>query len=146
MVGDVEYRSHFGVYAWIADAERAAVLLIKKALGPYTGMYDLPGGTMEPHELLEETLHREVAEETGCTVTKAVQMGAFCTLFPYAKDGQKRVLRHIGAIYAADVTGTPFETSDRADDSHGAVWVALDALTPANAAPLVLEALKHHVR
>ena len=38
------YQSHFGVYALILDRDRDCVLLIRKGLGCYTGLYDLPGG------------------------------------------------------------------------------------------------------
>ena len=44
------------------------ILLIKKARGPYTGLYDLPGGSQEKNETFEETLIREIKEETGLTL------------------------------------------------------------------------------
>lgn len=54
----MRHASHLGVYAVIPSADSKSVLLIKKALGCYTGLYDLPGGSMDEGELLEETLQR----------------------------------------------------------------------------------------
>lgn len=142
---DTTYQSHFAVYAVILNDAKDKVLLIKKALGCYTGLYDLPGGTMEPHELLEDTLKREVFEETACTVTAHKQIGAFSTLYPFMRDGMHTTLRHLAAIYTADITGTPRETSDGTDDSGGCVWLPITEVTHANAAPLVLDALERHL-
>lgn len=137
----MQYRSHFGVYAIIPDDAGKRVLLIKKALGCYTGLLDLPGGGMEPHELLEETLYREVHEETGCMARDPVQVGTFSVLYPHKKDGKDQTLRHIGTIYRARISGTPMETGD-GQDSHGCIWAEIDGLNEKNATPLVLMAVK----
>ncbi len=136
--------SHFGVYALILSDDASRVLLIKKALGCYTGLYDLPGGTMEPHELLEETLCRETREETDCTVTSFAQLGTFSTLYPFRRDGEDRVLRHIGAVYLASISGTPRLHATGLDDSDGCVWLPVGDVTTKNAAPFVTDALKAH--
>ena len=137
----MNYQSHFGVYAIISDKSREKILLIKKVLGCYTGLYDLPGGGMEPHELLEETLHREVFEETGCTVIRAKHLCTHSVLYPFRKDGKDITLRHIGAIYTAVITGAPRATSDGTDDSAGCVWVRWKEISEKNASPLVLKAV-----
>ena len=62
-------KAHFGVYGSIIKDDK--ILLIKKARGPYTGMYDLPGGSQEKGESHADTLKREIKEETGCDVIKA---------------------------------------------------------------------------
>lgn len=134
------FQSHFGVYALIFSPARDAVLLIKKRLGCYTGLYDLPGGGMEPEELLEDSLCREVLEETDCTVTSMKQIGAFSVLYPHRKDGQDVTLRHLGAIYECNVTGTPREEAGL-DDSDGCVWISIAELSDKNAAPFVLMAI-----
>ena len=138
----MKYHSHFGVYAIIPDATNTKVLLIKKALGCYTGLYDLPGGGMEPHELLEEALYREVHEETGCMAGNLSQLATFSVLYPYKKDGADFVLRHLGTIYKASITGTPRETSDGTDDSHGCVWVPVSEISEKNSTPFVIDAVK----
>lgn len=136
-----QYRSHLGVYALIYNDKTDHVLLIKKSLGCYTGLYDLPGGSMEPKELLEETLYREVFEETSCTITKSSQLGTFSVLYPHMQDNQPHILRHLGVIYTATVTGTPRATGDGTDDSDGCVWLPPHALDKNNATPFVLMAL-----
>src|ERR1700722_6114951 len=136
------YTSHFGVYALILNAEKNAALLIKKSLGCYTGLYDLPGGSMEPDELLEETLCREVLEETDCTITSFSQLCTLSTLYPHKKDGVEKILRHIGTIYTADITGTPRVHPTGLDDSDGCVWVPFTDITLKNSAPFVVDAVK----
>lgn len=56
-------RKHCGVYAVIVKNE--SILLVKKTRGPYIGLWDLPGGRIEPGESDEDALVREVKEETG---------------------------------------------------------------------------------
>jgi len=58
--------SHFGIYGYVKKDD--SILLIKKARGPYKGMYDLPGGGPEENETNEETFIRELKEETGLDV------------------------------------------------------------------------------
>ena len=99
-------------------------------------MFDLPGGSPEDMELLEETLHREIKEETDCDVVSEKQLGAFSTLFPYHMDDQDAVLRHTGVIYDAQITGVPREDSD-GEDSNGCVWVSIEELNKDNATPFV---------
>ncbi len=140
---ETNYQSHFGVYAIISDQTRQKILVIKKTLGCYTGLYDLPGGSMEPHELLEETLRREVFEETGCTITKAKHLCTLSTLYPHQKQGRDVTLRHIGVIYTAVIAGTPRKTSTGTDDSGGCVWVRWKDVSEKNAAPFVVMAINH---
>ncbi len=135
------HASHLGVYALIPSDDGASILLIKKALGCYTGLYDLPGGSMEDAELLEETLQREVLEETNCTITSYQHLASHSLLYPHDKDGEHITLRHIGIIYLAEITGTPRDHAN-GDDSAGCVWVPLRTLTEDNAAPLVRMAVE----
>ena len=45
------------------------ILLIKRAASPHEDMWALPGGYIEWDDTAEETVRKEVAEETGLTVT-----------------------------------------------------------------------------
>jgi ADP-ribose pyrophosphatase YjhB (NUDIX family) len=55
------------VAAVVTDGER--VLLVRRMAIPRIGYWALPAGYMDADELPEEALVREVAEETGITVT-----------------------------------------------------------------------------
>lgn len=138
---DTRYSTHFGVYALISNPAKDSILLIKKVRGCYTGMYDLPGGAPEPHELLEETLTREVFEETGCYITESRQMGAFSALFSFMEtDGLPKTLRHLAAIYDAQIAGDPLA---HVEEGQACVWVPVKDITDKNTVPLALLALKH---
>lgn len=135
-----EARHHLGVYALIRNAE-GQVLVIRKARGPYTGLLDLPGGSLEPLELLEETLEREIAEETGCTLTGQTQLGAVSMVYPFQKDGASYALRHVGILYQATISGTPRSEGD-GEDSNGCLWLTPTAAALEHCTPFVRLALE----
>lgn len=131
--------SHFGVYGVVR--KDGLLLVIKKARGPYTGMWALPGGSPEPLELLEQTLVREFEEEVGLTPKAFKQIKTTSTIYNYAKDAEKATLRHIGVLYTVEIEGKIKTTADGLD-SNGCCWVALSQLTKENAEPFVLEAAR----
>jgi 8-oxo-dGTP diphosphatase len=53
------------------------VLLIKRTTPPFIGYWALPGGRSEPGEAVEQTVIREVKEETGLDVTIAYKVGEY---------------------------------------------------------------------
>jgi len=139
MSSDFLWRSHIGVYALITQNNK--LLVIKKAKGPYTGLFDLPGGSLEDGELLEETLVREIKEETTCDVTSYQQIPTISFVYPYKDDDQHHKLRHIAVLYKVEIEGIPTEEPDGCD-SNGCVWLELGMINAENASPLILEALK----
>jgi ADP-ribose pyrophosphatase YjhB (NUDIX family) len=99
------YTHNFGVYALIESECRENILLIKKNQGPYKGLLDLPGGTPESYEILEQTLCRTVIEKTGFDVDHCTQHKTLSSLFEFHKEDKPHVLRHIGVLYHVNVSG-----------------------------------------
>jgi len=54
----------------IFDINNKNIVLIKRKHEPYEGYWALPGGRQEENELLDDTVIREMKEETGVTITK----------------------------------------------------------------------------
>ena len=130
-------RTHKGIYAYIGQDDQ--VMLIKKKRGPYTGMYDLPGGSPENGETEAETLKREIKEETGCNLLSFENRQQKIVVFDdfMEDDGQPGCLVHTGVLFDCKVDGKPDQTiSDL--DSNGALWIKKSELSPKNATPFVL--------
>lgn len=53
------------------------ILLIKRNTRPFVGYWALPGGRMDPDETIEETIVREVKEETGLDVIVISKSGEY---------------------------------------------------------------------
>lgn len=133
--------SHLGVYGLIVHKEQ--ILLILKARGPYTGLWDLPGGSVEFGESPAETLTREVAEETGLHVCQYDLMGVFSTVYDYTgAEGRFCQLHHLGVIYSATVQepNTLRHIGD-ALDAGEARWVLPKVLPTLSTTPFVVQAL-----
>ena len=53
------------------------ILLIKRLTVPFRGYWALPGGRVDPGETVEQTIVREVKEETGLDVTVVRKIGEY---------------------------------------------------------------------
>jgi 8-oxo-dGTP diphosphatase len=53
------------------------ILLIKRSTPPFVGYWALPGGRVDPGETVEQTIVREVKEETGLDVTVVSKVGEY---------------------------------------------------------------------
>ncbi len=53
------------------------ILLIKRNTIPFKGYWALPGGRMDPGETIEQTIVREVKEETGLDVVIVSKVGEY---------------------------------------------------------------------
>ena len=67
-----KFHRAFGVYGILIKQQQLVV--VKRKDGPYKYRHDLPGGSLEPGEFLQNALIRE-AEETGLHVRDASQVG-----------------------------------------------------------------------
>jgi 8-oxo-dGTP diphosphatase len=53
------------------------ILLIKRATVPFKGYWALPGGRLDPGETVEQTILREVKEETSLDVAVICKVGEY---------------------------------------------------------------------
>jgi len=54
-----------------------AVLMVRRARGPFAGAWSFPGGRLEPGEAPEAAARRELFEETGLAAGPLVPLGRF---------------------------------------------------------------------
>lgn len=137
--------THVGVYA-IAKAENK-ILLIKKARGPYTGQWDLPGGKFEFGETPVETLNREVMEETGLTISSSKLLDVLSNTVTYTNlSGEEETLHHIGIVYLIKVQDNDSKLKIDADgeDSLGAKWLTISDIKKDSLSPFAKQSLKVH--
>lgn len=73
----------FVVGALITDQDGRVLLLRRKPDDFLGGLWELPGGGVEPGEQLGEALSREIAEETGLTLSEVT---GYVGTFDYASD------------------------------------------------------------
>jgi 8-oxo-dGTP diphosphatase len=129
--------SHFGIYGYLKKDD--AILLIKKARGPYKGMYDLPGGSPEENETNAETLLREIKEETGLDVTsyQKITDQVITTFYKYSLNGEDFLLRHSALFYSVEAYQGNIKTDSDGEDSDGAEWFKISDLHQIKCSPLV---------
>ena len=60
------------------------LLITRRAIEPFKGMLDLPGGFVEPMETAEEAVKREIKEELNLDVTKMTYLVSFPNLYPFS--------------------------------------------------------------
>ena len=92
----MEYQ-HFGMYGIVI--KDASILLIRKHGGPYDGMLDLPGGTIEFGETFEDALKREFKEEVGLEILDMQLFHVDSVLFDWNYKGKIISVHHLGVFY-----------------------------------------------
>lgn len=96
------------------------LLLIRRKNEPFKNQWSLPGGFLEPDEALEAGALRELREETGLSMQKLQQVGAFGSL------GRDPRGRTISVAFAGKINN-PVDLQ-RGDDAEEAKWFSLDDL------------------
>lgn len=97
------------------------LLLVKRAIEPYRGCWDIPGGFLEADEHPEVGAAREVREETGLLVELTDLFGIYMGRYSY-DDGGAYCLN---VYYSARVIGG---TERPSDDAAGLAWFGSDEL------------------
>jgi 8-oxo-dGTP diphosphatase len=83
------------------------VLLVRRGVAPFKGMWAIPGGFKRPTETLDEAAKRELAEETGVdSASLLTQLGAYGDpgrdpRMNVVTIGYLAVLREVGALVAS---------------------------------------------
>ncbi|MFO7868853.1 MAG: NUDIX domain-containing protein [Bacteroidales bacterium] len=78
------------------------VLLTKRAFEPAKGMYDLPGGFVDPGETAEHALKREIAEELHVDVTAYSYFASFPNEYVY----NGLLYYTVDMVYFCDISST----------------------------------------
>jgi len=94
------------------NAVRAIILKENKilmALLEKTNEYKFPGGGVEKNESFEDTLKREVLEETGYSVIKIFEKVGTITEYAIAKEGNDKIFKMISEYYAVNIDDKQFE-------------------------------------
>jgi 8-oxo-dGTP diphosphatase len=101
---------------------RLQVLLVRRGVAPYEGMWAIPGGFKRPDETLDEAATRELAEETGLDgATLLTQFGA------YGDPGRDPRMNVVTVAYLA-VLREVRELAAGTDAAHAALMPASDVL------------------
>ena len=96
------------------------VLLTKRAIEPFLGYWDLPGGFCQAGESLDEAVRRELREETGLEVAVERMIGSY----PDTYGELSTPTLNAFFLCSASGVGVP------ADDVAEVAWVAVADLPP----------------
>ena len=105
-----------GVGALIIEAD--SILLVQRAREPLKGWWSLPGGVLEPGELLRDAVCREVQEETGLLIEPVEIIEIFERIL---RDADGRAEYHYVLVdYLCRVLGGTLAAND---DAGQVAWV-----------------------
>lgn len=96
------------------------LLIIKRGAEPCVGKYALPGGNLDPDELLEDCARREVFEETGIWAEDLTLLGNFDRLDRAPGD------RSVSCVYISHFQELPDVIVG--DDATDYRWISKDEI------------------
>jgi ADP-ribose pyrophosphatase YjhB (NUDIX family) len=109
----------------IEDAE-GRVLLARRAIEPFKGCWDLPGGFLEADEHPADGAKREAFEETGLQVALDGLLGMYVDTYEPGPD-PSRWHHSLNVFYRAHVVGGAFAPNAESTEAR---WFAPEALPP----------------
>ncbi|MCL6659267.1 NUDIX hydrolase [Paenibacillus amylolyticus] len=134
---EVKFHRHLGVYGICKRYEK--ILVIHKSRGPYSGRFDLPGGSIEQNETILSTIIREFQEETGLEIQIIKNIGVRDFIVPWTRPGHDHThCHHVALFYEVKYISGDITNSPMIDDSRGAAWKGLNEINEDNSSPLVL--------
>lgn len=133
-------RSRLSVYGWI---ERDGFVLLAKIAPGYAdaGAWTLPGGGVVWGEHPEESLHRELYEETGLKGSITGQLGIDSIVFEPSRFNGYTSLHMVRMIFRVSATGTP-KTTEIDGSTIDAAWLPLANVSDLPTVELVDQAQK----
>ncbi len=111
--------------------ENEAVLLNRCKREDGCVYYDLPGGGQKPYESMEQTLLREVKEETGyeIRVDRFVGLAEEINMNAELREKYPEYTHRILHIFTASLTGEKIDTPTEKDlHMEASVWVTFDEI------------------
>jgi len=131
-------RFHVGVYGILIQDNK--ILLIKKSRGAYKGMFDLPGGSIEFGEKVEDALKREFIEETEIILNDYNFVGHNEYFCDYSNDSnESRQLHHLGLYYKVFASFDKIKSDPDGQDSLGAELIDVNSLDQIKVSPIALK-------
>ncbi len=102
------------------------LLLVRRAIDPWHGLWDIPGGFCEAGEHPQQTVVREVREEVGLDIVVTGMLGIWMDAYgpgvgPAPADATMNCYYHAAPVDDAEVTVDQSESSE-------AAWFAPDRL------------------
>lgn len=136
-----KWHRHIGVYGICSSGNR--LLVVNKTRGPYKNRYDLPGGSMEYNETIEDTLLREFREETGLQIIAYKHLGFSEYIVRYSLNEHSHI-QHIPLFFLVVCKDSQEDNKELpySDDTEGCEWVRLQDIHQSNASPLVMKAME----
>lgn len=120
--GEWFYRNSKPCAGALVSDDQGRLLLARRAIAPFQGRWDLPGGYLEEGEHPEAGALREVREETGLQVRITGFGGLY--MDTYGEGG----VHTLNVFYEAEVEGAIPATLQPKDDVSELAWFAPDAL------------------
>lgn len=132
---------HLGSYGILIEDEK--ILLIRKKTGPYDGLLDLPGGSLEFGETPGDALKREFLEETGLDIIDYELLDANSVMVKWDfKPNTKIMVHHVGIFYKINKykneVRNSIELDNKNDDSLGADFYSINYLKKSEVSSIVL--------
>jgi 8-oxo-dGTP diphosphatase len=106
--------------------ENGRVLLVRRAIPPFLGQWDVPGGFLEADEHPTDGARREVLEETGLTVELGRMLGVYVDVY---QGGSDPTASHhsLNFFYLARTLGGDLALGHESSDAQ---WFLPDQLPP----------------